>query len=64
MYYLLEPHMYITSVYQVSNAVYVQMGTFAETAIVDYHLSIAHQGKQTSVFRSRLQKTSGSCRFH
>jgi hypothetical protein len=25
------------------------MGTFAETGIVDYHLSFAEQGKQTSV---------------
>jgi hypothetical protein len=27
------------------------MGTFAETAIVDYCLSFADQGKQTSDFR-------------
>jgi hypothetical protein len=27
------------------------MNTFAETAIVDYRLPFAHQGKQTSVFR-------------
>jgi hypothetical protein len=27
------------------------MGTFAETAIVDYRLSFADQGKQTSFFR-------------
>ncbi len=27
------------------------MGTFAETANVDYHLSFADQGKQTPVFR-------------
>ncbi len=26
------------------------MGTFAETAIVDYHLSFADKGKQTSIF--------------
>jgi hypothetical protein len=26
------------------------MGAFAETAIVDYHLSFADQGKQTSIF--------------
>jgi hypothetical protein len=30
------------------------MGTFAETAIVDYRLSFADQGKQTSVFFSIL----------
>jgi hypothetical protein len=27
------------------------MGTFAETAIIDYRLSFAIQGKQTSAFR-------------
>jgi hypothetical protein len=31
------------------------MGTLAETAIVDYRLSFADHGKQTSVFRFRLQ---------
>ncbi len=31
------------------------MGTFAETAIVDYRLLFADQGKQTSVFRFRLR---------
>jgi hypothetical protein len=31
------------------------MGTFAERAIVDYRSSFAGQGKQTSVFRFRLQ---------
>jgi hypothetical protein len=47
---------------------------FAETAIVDYRLSFAGQGKQTSVFRFpqtekfaisifRLQETNRSCRF-
>jgi hypothetical protein len=30
------------------------MGTSAETAIVDYRLSFANQGKPTSVFRFRL----------
>jgi hypothetical protein len=47
------------------------MGTSAETAIVDYHLLIANQGKQTSVFRFHLQQTNGSlpfpfsvCHFH
>jgi hypothetical protein len=34
------------------------MGTFAETAIVDYRLSFADQGKLTSVFRSCLQQTN------
>ncbi len=32
------------------------MGTFAETAIVDYHLLLVNQGIQTSVFRFRLQQ--------
>jgi hypothetical protein len=31
------------------------MGTFDETAIVGYRLSFADQGKQTSIFRFRLQ---------
>jgi hypothetical protein len=31
-----------------------QMGMFAETVNVDYRLSFADQGKQTSVFRSPL----------
>ncbi len=37
------------------------MSTFDETAIVDYsyRLSIADQGKQTSVFCFRLQQTNG-----
>jgi hypothetical protein len=53
------------------------MGTFAETAIVDYRLSFANQGKQTSVFRFlfvenkrkfavavfHLQQTNESCQF-
>ncbi len=30
------------------------MGKFAETAIVDYRLSYANQGKQTSIFRFRF----------
>jgi hypothetical protein len=37
------------------------MGTFAETANVDYRLLIANQGKKASVFR--LQKTNGSLLF-
>ncbi len=44
----------------------LQMGTFAETANVDYRLSFADQEKQTSVFRfpfSILQQSKGSCRF-
>jgi hypothetical protein len=32
------------------------MGTFAETAIVDYRLLFADQEKQTSVFRFRMQQ--------
>jgi hypothetical protein len=39
------------------------MGTFAETAIVDYRLSFADQWKQTSVLRFRLQQTNGSLLF-
>jgi hypothetical protein len=31
------------------------MGTFAETAIIDYHFPFADQGKQTSVFSFHLQ---------
>jgi hypothetical protein len=37
------------------------MGTFAETANIDYRLSFANQGKQTSIFR--LQKTNGIVLF-
>jgi hypothetical protein len=36
------------------------MGTFAETAIVDYHLPFADQEKQTSVFSFHLQPTNWS----
>jgi hypothetical protein len=39
------------------------MGRFDETAIVDYRLSFADQGKQTSVFRFRFQKTNRSLPF-
>jgi hypothetical protein len=39
------------------------MGTFAETAIVDYCLSFAEQGKQTSVLRFRSQQTNGILPF-
>jgi hypothetical protein len=35
------------------------MGTFAGTAIVDYRLSFANQGKQTSKYRFRLQQIEG-----
>jgi hypothetical protein len=35
------------------------MGTFAETAIVDYRLSFADQGKQMSVFIFNWQQTNG-----
>jgi hypothetical protein len=38
-------------------------GTFAETAIVDYHLSFADQGKQTFIFGFHLQQTNINCRF-
>jgi hypothetical protein len=34
------------------------MGTFAVTAIIDYCLSFADQGKQTSIFHFRLQQTN------
>jgi hypothetical protein len=34
------------------------MGTFAETAIIDYRLSCADQGKQTFVFLLRFQQTN------
>ncbi len=34
------------------------MGTFAETAIIDYRLSFANLGKQTYVFRLHLQQTN------
>jgi hypothetical protein len=40
-----------------------QMGTFAETGNVDYHLSFADQGKETSVFQFRLQQTSKNFPF-
>jgi hypothetical protein len=39
------------------------MGTFAETAIVDYRLSFADQGNQTSVFCFRSQQRNGSLPF-
>jgi hypothetical protein len=37
------------------------MGTFAETAIIDYHLSFANQGKQTSVEASETRGTTARC---
>jgi hypothetical protein len=37
------------------------MGTFAKTAVVDYHLLFADQGKQTSV--SVCSKQTEICRF-
>jgi hypothetical protein len=40
-----------------------KIGTFAETEIVDYHLSLADQRKQTSVFYFRLQQTIGTFAF-
>jgi hypothetical protein len=39
------------------------MDTMAETAIVDYRLSFADQGKQTTVFRFHLQQINGSLLF-
>jgi hypothetical protein len=39
------------------------MDMFAETAIVDYYLSFADQGKQTSFFFFCLQQTNGSLMF-
>jgi hypothetical protein len=39
------------------------MGKFAKTTFVDYRLSFAGQGKQTSVFRFRLQQTKESLPF-
>jgi hypothetical protein len=39
------------------------MGTFAETTIVDYRLSFAGQGKQTSIFPFRWQQTNRSMPF-
>jgi hypothetical protein len=39
------------------------MSTFAETAIVDYRLLFADQGKQTSKFHYSLQQTNGSFQF-
>jgi hypothetical protein len=39
------------------------MGTLAETAIIDYRLFFANQGKQTSDFRFRLQQTEESLPF-
>jgi hypothetical protein len=50
------------------------MGTFAETANINYGLLFADQGKQTSVFRLQktnenlpfpfcLQQTNGTCSF-
>jgi hypothetical protein len=34
------------------------MGKFAETEIVNYRLSFSDPGKQTSVYRFRLQQTN------
>jgi hypothetical protein len=39
------------------------MGTFHDTAVVDYRLSLAGLGKQTSVFRLCLKQTNGSVPF-
>jgi hypothetical protein len=40
-----------------SNLLLSKMCAFAETAIVDYRLSFADQGKQTSVIHFRLHQT-------
>jgi hypothetical protein len=40
-----------------------QMVTSAKTSIVNYRLLFANQGKQTSIFRFRLQQTNGSLQF-
>jgi hypothetical protein len=40
-----------------------QMGTFAETELVDYRLSFTNQGKQTSIFCFCMQQTNGSLLF-
>jgi hypothetical protein len=50
----------MTPYHAVSSA---KMVTFAETVIVDYRLSFADQGKQTSVFHFHLQQTNGSLPF-
>jgi hypothetical protein len=39
------------------------MGTFADTANVDYLLSFADEGKQTSLFRFGVQQTIKSLPF-
>jgi hypothetical protein len=39
------------------------MGTFAETAIVNYRLSFADQGKQYCIFCFPLQQTNSSMWF-
>jgi hypothetical protein len=39
------------------------MGTFAEIAVVDYSLSFAHHGKQTTVFVSICIKHTEVRRF-
>ncbi len=41
------------------------MDMFAETAILDYHVLFADQGKKLpfSVFVFSLQQTNGSCHF-
>jgi hypothetical protein len=39
------------------------MGSLAEAAIVNYRLSFADQGKQTSIFRFRLQQQKEVCCF-
>jgi hypothetical protein len=39
------------------------MDTVTDTAIVDYRLSFAEQGKKTAVYHFRLQLTNGSLPF-
>jgi hypothetical protein len=48
---------------QCSPTYQAKVGTFAETANVDYHLSFADQGKQTSVFRFPFCSKNGSFLF-
>jgi hypothetical protein len=39
------------------------MGMFAKTAVVDYYLSFADQGKQTSLFHFQCRKRTEVFRF-
>jgi hypothetical protein len=46
-----------------SSLLLLDAGTFAETAIIGYCLSFAHQRKHMSVFRFRLQQQQKSLLF-